>query len=471
MGWPTKNLFVRGVPLPVPDEATLTAHDTIAAGDVLAVGTSGTDGGGFTATAAISARSVKRGFLCVAKQSAASGGPVDVAFRSDNVSIKATGTIARGDELGCEGANARVRAISAQDRQVAVALGASSGGFVSCVFNGVEGFGQNVEAALDLKASVVGATTAALAANTYAAGVKTADANGSINPIDGLTLVAGARLLVKDEGTGSENGIYVVTQVGTAGLPFILTRATDFDSSAEITDGASVFVEQGTANANTQWVLTTNDAITLDTTSLTFVQFGMSISYALVGAITTIAPDDAAAAGTAATAARGDHKHANATATAVGLTSASTSTEGVATSFGRSDHTHAITALTGASASTVADDNLVGGIPVLHRFTIPAGVTGDVDFVLTHKTLVTDVWLVKTAAAGGGAGTIQAKNGATAITNAMSIDVADTTVVRAGTIDDAQHEIAAAGTLRFTRTRTASSDESVIAYVLGVRRA
>lgn len=125
--------------------------------------------------------------------------------------------------------------------------------------------------------------------------------------------------------------------------------------------------------------------------------------------------------------------------------------------------------LTGRVAANVASNNLVGGLPVVHRFVIPAGTTGDVDFVLTHKTRIYDVTLVKTAAAGGGAGTIQVKNGSSAITNAMSIDVNDQTVVRAGTIDDAQHEVAAAGTLRFTRTRTASTDESCIAYVYGMR--
>ncbi len=125
--------------------------------------------------------------------------------------------------------------------------------------------------------------------------------------------------------------------------------------------------------------------------------------------------------------------------------------------------------LTGAHAAVVADASVIGGIPVLHKIAVAAGTTGDVDTVLTHKTHVTDVWLVKTAAAGGGAGTITVKNGATAITDAMSIDINDKAIARAATIDDAQQEIAAAGTLRITRTRTASSSEACIVYVLGVR--
>ena len=125
--------------------------------------------------------------------------------------------------------------------------------------------------------------------------------------------------------------------------------------------------------------------------------------------------------------------------------------------------------ITGTEAANVADGNLVGGLPVLHRFDIAAGATGDVDFVLTHKTRVVDCWLIKRTAAGGGAGTIQVKNGANAISSTMTIDVADNTVTRTTEINDANHEIAAAGTLRISRTRTASTDESCTVYVSGVR--
>lgn len=117
---------------------------------------------------------------------------------------------------------------------------------------------------------------------------------------------------------------------------------------------------------------------------------------------------------------------------------------------------------------TVADANVTGGVPVLHRVDVPAGATGDVDTVLVNKTRIVEAWLVKRSAAGGGAGTIQLKNGSNALTDAMSIDVADQTIVRAGTLDDAQQEIAAGGTLKITRTRTASTDETCTVYVLGL---
>lgn len=84
--------------------------------------------------------------------------------------------------------------------------------------------------------------------------------------IDGVSVVAGDRVLVKDQSTGSQNGIYVVA----AGA---WTRATDFDADADITDGAFTFVEEGTANADSGWVLTTNGPITVGTTALSFAQF------------------------------------------------------------------------------------------------------------------------------------------------------------------------------------------------------
>lgn len=127
----------------------------------------------------------------------------------------------------------------------------------------------------DPKDAVDLATTAALPANTAAgAGVGktlTADANGALT-VDGVAVTVGMRILVKDEATAADNGVYIVTQVGDGANPFILTRATDFDEDAEVTKGASMDVVEGTANGKTRWVLSTNDPITVDTSSLTFVQ-------------------------------------------------------------------------------------------------------------------------------------------------------------------------------------------------------
>jgi hypothetical protein len=112
---------------------------------------------------------------------------------------------------------------------------------------------------MDWKASVRAATTAN---GTLA----TAFANGSV--IDGVTLVTGDRILLKNQTTGADNGIYTVN---ASGAP---TRATDADASAEVTAGMTVWVEEGTTNGDKSFTLTTDNPITLGTTSLTFAQSG-----------------------------------------------------------------------------------------------------------------------------------------------------------------------------------------------------
>ena len=84
--------------------------------------------------------------------------------------------------------------------------------------------------------------------------------------IDGVALVAGNRILVKDQTDATQNGIYVVA----AGA---WSRAADANANAEVKDGLSVFVEQGTVNSDDTFVLITNNTITLGTSELTFQKF------------------------------------------------------------------------------------------------------------------------------------------------------------------------------------------------------
>jgi hypothetical protein len=107
---------------------------------------------------------------------------------------------------------------------------------------------------LDVKASCRVASTANVASLS------------GLLTIDGVVLVAGDRVLLKDQSTGSQNGIYVAA----AGA---WSRATDADTNAEVTSGLYVMVNEGTVNADTAWVLTTNDPIVVATTALVFTQF------------------------------------------------------------------------------------------------------------------------------------------------------------------------------------------------------
>ena len=146
-----------------------------------------------------------------------------------------------------------------------------------------KGYVDSVAQGLDVKASVRLSTTGALSAFTFSAtggGTLTGNANGALS-IDGVTPSVADRILVKDETSGNApyNGIYVVTTVGDGSTPYVLTRSTDANTSAEVTDGMFTFVEQGTTNASTSWVLTTNNPITLNTTALVFAQFSGAGTY------------------------------------------------------------------------------------------------------------------------------------------------------------------------------------------------
>ena len=113
-----------------------------------------------------------------------------------------------------------------------------------------------VKVGLDFKDSVRVATTANISLSSAPAA------------IDGVTLSSDDRVLVKDQSTGSQNGLYVFNGSGSA-----MTRATDADANAEVTSGMFTFVTEGSVNADSGFVLTTDGSITVGTTALAFAQF------------------------------------------------------------------------------------------------------------------------------------------------------------------------------------------------------
>ena len=124
---------------------------------------------------------------------------------------------------------------------------------------------------LSIKQSCQEATTAALPANTYAAGVITITSTGILT-VDGVTVALNDRVLVKNEAAAANNGIYLCTTAGATGVSAVLTRATDSNTSADIV-GAFTFIENGTVNASSGWVNTNTGTITIGTTSITYTQF------------------------------------------------------------------------------------------------------------------------------------------------------------------------------------------------------
>jgi hypothetical protein len=162
-------------------------------------------------------------------------------------------------------------------------------------------YADALAAGVDPKGSCRVATAAALPACTAAgSGVGktlTASAAGVLT-VDGVATVLNDRILVKDQAAGVDNGIYKVTEEGTSLVAFVLTRATDADADAEVTAGMYTFATEGTANGDIAFVLTTNDPIIIDTTSLTFFAYS-SIASIIAGAGLTKTGNTLDAVGTA----------------------------------------------------------------------------------------------------------------------------------------------------------------------------
>lgn len=150
-------------------------------------------------------------------------------------------------------------------------------------------YADSIASGLNYHQPVNYASTTTLPAYTYNNGTGgvgatiTANANGALS-LGGGSPTATQRVLIKNEvsGNAAYNGVYVVTQAGSAGTPFILTRATDYDTSGtgtnEIDQGDYVLVISGTL-ASTAWVQQTALPITVGTTALSFVQFNAPITY------------------------------------------------------------------------------------------------------------------------------------------------------------------------------------------------
>ncbi|MFD1985897.1 DUF2793 domain-containing protein [Mesorhizobium newzealandense] len=125
---------------------------------------------------------------------------------------------------------------------------------------------KGVKTYVDGKVTGLSWKQAVRAATTGAGTLASSFENG--DTLDGVTLATGDRILIKNQSSGAENGIYTVN---ASGAP---TRAADADSGAELVD-ASCYVSEGTTQADTQWTCTTNAPITPGSTSLAFAQAGI----------------------------------------------------------------------------------------------------------------------------------------------------------------------------------------------------
>ena len=224
----------------------------------------------------------------------ASGGTVTSVSGTGTVSgLTLTGTVTSSGSLTLGGAITGFATSGANTDLTSVALttGTISTAPSSSTDIVNKSYADSIAAGVNFHAACQYATTAALPANTYNNGTGgvgatlTAVAVGTLT-IDSYTLVigdVGKRLLIKNEATQANNGAYVLTQAGTAVLPYILTRATDYDSSGsgtnEVDQGDLILVINGTTNANTSWVQQTPLPITIGTTAIVFIQFAAIQTY------------------------------------------------------------------------------------------------------------------------------------------------------------------------------------------------
>jgi len=230
----------------------------------------------------------------VTNTSPSSGGTVTSVSGTGTVSgLTLSGTVTNSGNLTLGGSITGFATSGANTNLTSVALTTGTISTAPSSSNDIvnKSYADSIASGVNFHAAAQYATTAALPANTYNNGSSgvgatlTAVAVGTLT-IDSYTLVigdVGKRLLIKNEATQANNGVYILTQAGTALLPYILTRATDYDTSGagtnEVDQGDLILVINGTTNANTSWVQQTPLPITIGTTAIVFIQFAAIQTY------------------------------------------------------------------------------------------------------------------------------------------------------------------------------------------------
>jgi hypothetical protein len=158
-----------------------------------------------------------------------------------------------------------------------------SGAPTSNLHAATKAYVDGLAAGINFHQPVVAATTGNLA-GTYNNGTSgvgatlTKASNGAIGTIDGATVAAGDRILLRSQTDTTENGIYTITAVGSVSVPWQITRAADADNnpSGELATGDFTFVTGGSTNIAKGFILSTTGTITIGTTAVTYTQFNAS---------------------------------------------------------------------------------------------------------------------------------------------------------------------------------------------------
>jgi hypothetical protein len=288
--------------LPVANGGTSTATPSLVAGaNVTITGSwpnqtinSSGGGGGGSGTVTSVAASVPA-FLSVAGSPITTSGTLAITYSGTALPIANGGTNATSESAARANLSAAKSGANTDITSVTLTTGTITTAPTSSTDIVNKSYADSIASGVNFHAACNYATVSALsAAYTYNNGTSgvgatiTAVAVGDLT-IDGYTFTSGdvgKRILIKNE-TGAYvsnilpsaafNGVYTLTTAGTASVAFVLTRATDYDTSGsgtnEIDLGDFLLVISGTTNANTSWVQQTPLPISVGTTSLVFIQF------------------------------------------------------------------------------------------------------------------------------------------------------------------------------------------------------
>ena len=216
--------------------------------------------------------------------------------------------------------------------------------------------------------------------------------------LDGVTLSVGSRVLIKNQAAPAQNGIYVVTAIGTTSANWILTRATDMDTAAEVIQYAVTLVNQGAISAGLLYEETGAGPFIIGTTSIVFSQFqsgsvsipvslgdggtGASLTASNGGIFYSNASTGAILAGTATAAKMLQSGASSAPAWSSATWPASTTTNQLL----YSTTTNTVAGLATAASATLITS--AGGVPSLSQ-TLPSAVQGNITAL---GTIATGVW-------------------------------------------------------------------------------
>lgn len=141
---------------------------------------------------------------------------------------------------------------------------------------------SNAIAGVNPAVSVQAATTGVLPASTYSNGASgigatLTETSAAALVVDGYTVLLNDRLLVKNQASTFQNGVYTMTTLGTGVIPFVLTRALDYDQPSDMNNTGAIPVQNGTSNIATSWVQTSK-VTTVGTDAVTFTQYTLNPS-------------------------------------------------------------------------------------------------------------------------------------------------------------------------------------------------